>query len=501
MTINELAHFIKLQKTVTVAEIQSKFNMKYGETREMFRTLEKEGKIKFAGGVNFDWCLVEVGEEALAKHRKELQDRLAKLRDMRMAEQEAEEDDDDLLDFGGLFDDDEDDEEVVDTPTPQPARMLVTLESVVDSPAFRKSKARLAVALGRDYGGNDVVIDLAALPHLLIAGTTGSGKSMILNDIILSLAQKYSPDYVRVLLVDPKFVEFSRYSGLPHALTKESIVQTSDGIAALDYLIEEMENRYVCFREQGVANIDEYNKKATDKLPYLVLIIDEIADYMLLENKRLFEIKLNRLAQKSRASGIHLVLATQRPDVSVVTGTVKANIPSRIALKTVSRIDSMVVLNQKGAEELLGSGDMLFWDCSSIQPKRLQGAYVSGEEIRDAVAAHKKKYSCVFDAEVEAKIFVSRKTSSDDGAKEQLVADPFCRRALRFWLERQNGRASIASIQRNLGIGFNRAGRIMDYCQKMGYVEQLTETDPCTKPVSVRITLADLPRIFPDQED
>ena len=498
MTINELEHFIKLQRTVTVAEVQSKFNVKYGEAREAFRTLEKEGKIKFVGGLNFEWCLMDVGEEALARHRKELQERLEKLRDMRVAEEE--DDDDDLLDLGELFDDGDDEEEVA-APTPQPARMMVTLESIVNTPAFRKSKAKLAVGLGRDYGGNDVVMDLANLPHLLIAGATGSGKSMILNDIILSLAQKYSPDYVRLLLVDPKFVEFSRYSGLPHALTKESIAQTSDGMAALDYLIAEMESRYVCFREQGVANIDEYNKKATDKLPYLVLIVDELAEYMMLENKRLFEIKINRLAQKCRASGIHMVLATQRPDVSVVTGTVKANVPARIALKTVSRLDSATVLNQFGAEELLGSGDMLFLDCSSVRPQRLQGAYVSNEEIRDAVAAHKKKYPCVFDAEVEAKIFVSKKTSPDDGAKERLVADPLCRRALRFWLEKQNGRASIASIQRNLAIGYNRAGRIMDYCQKMGYVEQLSETDPSIKPVSVRITLADLPRLFPDQED
>ena len=599
MDVNDLEFYIKDHKTVTIAEVQQKFGLKYGEAREAFSALEKEGKIKYVSGVNFEWCLVEPTEELLEKHRKELHDRLAQLRDKRQKEidlsefeelfddeEDEDDEDDDLIDLGGLFEEETESKPtpmkwshgeptlaetaaaiqnklaifninvkladilqgasvtrfVFDLTSPQTrmselpnyaqdikactgsngdvriiaplfgtnqvaveiantVRSIVTLESVINSDNFRKSKGKLPFAVGRDLHNVDVVADLAELPHLLVAGATGAGKSVVLNNLILSLAQKYSPDYVKFLLVDPKVVEFTCFNAIPHLLTSETITDTADALAALDFLIKEMNNRYLAFRESGVGNIVEYNKNASIKLPYLVFVVDELADVMY-NDRKAFETRLMRLAQKCRASGIHLVLATQRPDVSVVTGTVKANIPARIALKVVSALDSAIVINSSGAEKLLGRGDMLFVNCSSPEAQRIQGAYADYEEVTDAVKKLKVKYPRVIDNEIEEKIFLSRKRRADeDGARARIELDPLCKKALRFWLEKQSGRASIASIQRNLGIGFNRAGRIMDSLQKLGYVEELKQTDPSTKPVMVRITLGDLDRLFPDQED
>ena len=388
----------------------------------------------------------------------------------------------------------------------------VVLRSLLESDTFQNAKGKLVFAIGQEITGKVIVADLADMPHLLIAGTTGSGKSVCLNCMIVSLMYKYGPEYVRFVMVDPKFVELSRYNGIPHMLTSETITNTNDALAGLDYLINEMEARYQLFRSSGVGNITEYNNRVntniSPKLPYLVFIVDELADLMA-ASKQAFESKLQRLAQKSRAAGIHIVLATQRPDVKTITGTIKANLPCRMALKVASIFDSNTIIGGGGAEKLLGKGDMLFMSSGSPDLERVQGAYVSNDEIRSLVEFSKEANEVYYDDKVSDEIFVSRKQAAEaaleqerekEGSKEAQL-DPLCKKALHFWLEKQAGRASIASIQRNLGIGFNRAGRIMDSLQKLKYVEELSPSDPSSKPLKVLVTLEELDDLFPDQED
>ena len=388
----------------------------------------------------------------------------------------------------------------------------VVLRSLLESETFQKAKGKLVFAIGQEITGKVIVADLADMPHLLVAGTTGSGKSVCLNCLIVSLMYKYGPEYVRFVMVDPKFVELSRYNGIPHMLTSETITSTNDALAGLDYLINEMETRYQLFRTNGVGNITEYNMRVntniSPKLPYLVFIVDELADLMA-ASKQAFESKLQRLAQKSRAAGIHIVLATQRPDVKTITGTIKANLPCRMALKVASIFDSNTIIGGGGAEKLLGKGDMLFMDSGSPDLERVQGAYISNDEIRSLVEFSREANEVYFDDKVSDEIFVSRKQAEEatleqerekEGSKETQL-DPLCKKALQFWLEKQAGRASIASIQRNLGIGFNRAGRIMDSLQKLKYVEELSPSDPSSKPLKVLVTLEELDNLFPEQED
>ena len=389
----------------------------------------------------------------------------------------------------------------------------VVLRSMLESPTFQNAKGKLVFAIGQEITGKVVVADLSDMPHLLIAGTTGSGKSVCLNCLIVSLMYKYGPEYVRFVMVDPKFVELSRYNGIPHMLTTETITTVDDALAGMDYLINEMDARYQLFRSKGVGNIGEYNSrvntKTAQKLPYLVFIVDELADLMS-TNKKAFENKLGRLAQKSRAAGIHIVLATQRPDVSVITGTIKANLPCRMALKVSSQFDSATIIGSGGAEKLLGRGDMLFMAPGASGTERIQGAYITNDEIRNLVEFLKAKNEVYYDPKVSDEIFVSRKRAEEealeqeankDPANKEAQLDPLCKKALKFWLEKQGGRASIASIQRNLGIGFNRAGRIMDSLQKLKYVEELSPSDPSSKPLRVLVTLEELDELFPDMQD
>ena len=388
----------------------------------------------------------------------------------------------------------------------------VALRSLLESDTFTKAKGKLVFAIGQEITGKVVVADLAEMPHLLIAGTTGSGKSVCLNCLIVSLMYKYGPEYVRFLMVDPKFVELSRYNGIPHMLTSESITNTNDALAGLDYLINEMESRYQLFRSSGVGNISEYNSrinsKTAQKLPYLVFIVDELADLMAV-SKQAFENKLQRLAQKSRAAGIHIVLATQRPDVKTVTGPIKANLPCRMALKVASQFDSTTIINGGGAEKLLGKGDMLFMSPSSPDLERIQGAYISNDEIRKLVNFTIQSNEVYYDDKVSDEIFISRKQAQEAAAEQErekenpkdAQLDPLCKKALRYWLEKNQGKASIASIQRNLGIGFNRAGRIMDSLEKLKYVEELSASESSSKPRKVLVNLEDLDDLFPDQED
>ncbi len=388
----------------------------------------------------------------------------------------------------------------------------VVLRSILESENFKKAKGNLVFAIGQEITGKAVVADLADMPHLLIAGATGSGKSVALNCLIVSLMYKYGPEYLRFVMVDPKFVELSRYNGIPHMLTSETITTTNDALAGMDYLINEMESRYQLFRQNAVGNIGEYNSRInpriTQRLPYLVFIVDELADLMA-ASKQSFESKLQRLAQKSRAAGIHIVLATQRPDVKTITGTIKANLPCRMALKVSSPPDSTTIINCGGAEKLLGKGDMLFMSPGSPDLLRVQGAYISNDEIRGLVEYARETNEVYYDEKISEEIFVSQKQAAEEALEQEqnkedskeTQVDPLCKKALRFWLERNSGKASIASIQRNLGIGFNRAGRIMDTLQRLGYVETLSPSEPSSKPLKVLVSIEELDGIFPELAD
>lgn len=386
----------------------------------------------------------------------------------------------------------------------------VMLRNLLQSQEFQKAKGALSFAIGQEITGKIIIADLAEMPHLLIAGTTGSGKSVCLNCMIVSMIYKYGPEYVRFVMVDPKFVELSRYDGIPHMLTKETITNVSDALSGMDYLIKEMDGRFQLFKQNHVGNISEYNSridpKFSQKLPYLVFVVDELADLMSV-NKKSFETKLCRLAQKSRAAGIHIVLATQRPDTNVITGTIKANLPCRMALKVASAYDSQTIIGGGGAEKLLGKGDMLFMQPGSADLERVQGAYISNDEIRSLVEFSISQNEVFHDERIYKEIFTSQNEPEEpeehevrgDADREPTI-DPLCKKALRFWLERNKGRASIASIQRNLGIGFNRAGRIVDTLQKMKLIEEPAANESNSKPTMVLVTLDDLDEIFPDME-
>lgn len=386
----------------------------------------------------------------------------------------------------------------------------VKLRNLLESKEFQQSSAKLAFIIGQEITGEIVVGDLSKLPHLLVAGTTGSGKSVFLDSMIISLMYKYGPEYLRFIMVDPKLVELSRFNGIPHMLTSETITNAADALASMDYLIKEMEARYQLFRQNGVVNIVAYNAKINPKLqqrlPYLVLVVDELSDLMSVCQKQ-FEAKLLRLAQKSRAAGIHMVLATQRPDVRTITGTIKTNFSCRVALKVASPQDSMTILSTGGAEKLLGRGDMLYLGEGQATATRAQGTYVDDKEIADFVNYVKESNEVYFDESIAKEIFASEQPEEEETSKENSAEsqeeklDPYCKKALRFWLERQNGRASIASIQRSLKIGFNRAGRIMDSLQRLHYVEEIPSNETSSRPVKVLVTLEELDNLFPDMED
>lgn len=398
---------------------------------------------------------------------------------------------------------------------PNKERRTVSLNDLLERPEYKNASGDLVFAIGEEVTGKAVVADLTKLPHVLVAGTTGSGKTVVLNNLIVSLAHRYSPDYVRFILFDPKFVELSRYNGLPHMLTREAVTSVRDALASMDYLIGEMERRYNLFRQDNVACIRDYNKaaeaKSQPRLPYLVFVVDELTDMMAI-SKSEFEAKLMRLAQKARAAGIHIVLATQRSDVKVITGTVRANIPCRIALKVFSAYDSQTVINRAGAEKLIGMGDMLLDWSISDDYKRVQGAYISNSEVRLFLENAKQKYAASFDPTVSDAIFVSRRVPDNEehspdnqlddvnALDKELYFD--CKKALRYWLEQNDGQASMASLQRGIGVGFTRAGRIMDALQRAGYVETPAEdVYKYRSPLKVLVKLDELDDLFPDIDD
>jgi DNA segregation ATPase FtsK/SpoIIIE, S-DNA-T family len=363
---------------------------------------------------------------------------------------------------------------------------LVALRDVMESEEFRKKKSPLRFALGKDVSGRPSVTDLATMPHLLIAGTTGSGKSVCVNAIITCFLMSNSPDDLRLLMVDPKRVELTTYNGIPHLLAPV-VVELDRVVGALQWVTREMDSRYHKFAQAGVRNLEEYNRKIADqgekKLPVWCVIIDELADLMLMAPDEVERI-LTRIAQLARATGIHMMIATQRPSVDVLTGLIKANFPARIAFAVASQIDSRVILDQPGAERLLGRGDMLFQSPDSPAPVRLQGAYVSESELVRLVQYWRQAYvtrqpvvpaagditeakpgpiGSPFPTDVAAEQIPMFEKAEADNGEDALVDEAI--RAVRQWRK-----ASTTRLQRNFGIGYTRAARLMDVLEERGII-------------------------------
>lgn len=359
---------------------------------------------------------------------------------------------------------------------PNKASAVVGVRGILESPAFINAKSKLTVALGRDIGGNVVVTDIAKMPHGLIAGATGSGKSVCINSIIISLLYKATPDEVKLLMIDPKVVELGIYNGIPHLLVPV-VTDPRKAAGALGWSVTEMERRYKMFADRGVRDLAGYNKfvenlgdPEVQKMPHIVIIIDELADLMMTAPNEV-EDSINRIAAKARAAGMHLIIATQRPSVDVVTGVIKANIPTRIAFAVSSQIDSRTILDSAGAEKLLGRGDMLFSPVGSTKPNRIQGCFVSDEEVEAVVDYIKSDHTVDYDDDVmveierQAAIEKKQKTGLPEDSPE---GDPMLDEAIKVVVE--NGMASTSLLQRKLKLGYARAARIVDEMEQRGVV-------------------------------
>lgn len=352
---------------------------------------------------------------------------------------------------------------------------VVGVREIIDSPAFTGSKSKLSIALGRDIGGNAVVGDIAKMPHGLIAGATGSGKSVCINSIIMSILYKASPDEVKFLMIDPKVVELGVYNGIPHLLVPV-VTDPRKAAGALGWAVTEMERRYKLFADNGVRDLASFNKLAENDenistMPQIVIIVDELADLMKTASNEV-EIAIDRIAAKARAAGMHLLIATQRPSVDVVTGVIKSNIPSRIAFAVASQIDSRTILDSAGAEKLLGRGDMLYSPVGSNKPSRLQGCFVSDEEIEAVVeyikGDHTADYSEEIMDEIERQAVTDKKQKVSVTENEPSDDDPLLDEAVEIVIER--GEASTSYIQRKLRVGYARAARIIDILEERGIV-------------------------------
>lgn len=366
----------------------------------------------------------------------------------------------------------------------------VGLKNIIESKEFAERTNPLSFVLGKDINGDIQFCNLDKMPHLLVAGSTGSGKSVCLNTMIISLLYRCSPAELRLILIDPKMVEFSVYENLPHLLTPHVITDKEQVVNALNWAIKEMQKRYEIMRENGVVNIKEYNslqmvkEDKSKKWPYIVIVADELADLML-DNKRELEDKIAKLAGKARAAGIHLVLATQRPSVDIVTGIIKVNLPSRIAFSLTSYVDSKTVLDGGGAEKLLGMGDMLYKPNGSLEPKRIQGAFVSSGEVTAVVEYIKENNDKDFDDDVQKEITkpVQENNSQIISSANINNLDPILKDALKWFIE--VNQASITMIQRRFGVGFSRAARIIDQMELNGFIS----APDGSKPRTILITL------------
>lgn len=353
----------------------------------------------------------------------------------------------------------------IEIPNKVPA--IVTIREILETPAFKKSKSNLSFTLGRDVAGNPMVIDLKKMPHLLIAGATGSGKSICVNSIIVSLLYANSPSDLRLVLVDPKRVEFTPYNNIPHLLTPV-VVDSDKTVNTLKWAVAEMERRYKLLSEKGSRDIISYNEKNQDeRLPYIVVVIDELADLMMKSSKEV-EGAIVRIAQMARAVGIHLIIATQRPSVNVITGLIKANVPARISFAVTSGVDSRTIIDQSGAEKLLGRGDMLYVSPEFGKPKRVQGVLVLESEIKKVTDFLKQEGSPMYDEEIQE--FGNRASAGNSGGGSQdgNIDDDLYEEARE--IVTSSGKASASYLQRRLRIGYARAARLLDLLEEQGVV-------------------------------
>ena len=363
---------------------------------------------------------------------------------------------------------------------PNTEKETVHFRDVVESDAFQDSKSKLSVALGKDVAGNMKIADIAKMPHALIAGATGSGKSVCINTIITSIIYKAKPSEVKFVMVDPKVVELSVYNGIPHLLIPV-VTDPKKAAGALAWAVQEMDNRYNVFAEKGVRDLKGYNalaeKEGIGTLPQIVIIIDELADLMMVAAKEV-EDSICRLAQKARAAGMHLIIATQRPSVDVITGIIKANIPSRIAFAVSSQVDSRTILDQVGAEKLLGKGDMLFYPSGAPKPVRVQGAFVSDEEVEKIVSFVKSNGVATYNEDILETIENSNKTEKElvQEQEDDDGTDPFLMDAIDVVVE--TGQASTSFIQRKFKVGYARAGRIIDQMEERGVISGYQGSKP-----------------------
>ena len=345
---------------------------------------------------------------------------------------------------------------------PNITRENVYLSEVIKDTQFKKKDIKLPIALGKSISGNPIIGDLSTMPHLLIAGTTGSGKSVCINTIILSLLYRHTPDKCKFILIDPKMLELSTYEGIPNLLCPV-ITEAKKAASVLGWVVKEMENRYKLMTKVGVRNIDGYNSKHKTFMPYIVVIVDEMSDLMLVSGKDI-ENYIQKLSQMARAAGIHIIMATQRPSVDVITGTIKANFPTRISFQVSSKIDSRTILGEQGAEQLLGKGDMLFMS-SANKIVRIHGPYVSEKEI--------EQISSVLRAQGKPE-YVEEITTNDKSLDSESLtgedADELYSKALE--IIKSEGKASTSFLQRKLQIGYNRAARIIDIMEEKGIVSK-----------------------------
>ena len=362
---------------------------------------------------------------------------------------------------------------------PNKEKNMVPLRDIIESDEFINSKSKLAFALGKDVAGSTVVTDIAKMPHTLIAGQTGAGKSVCINTLITSIIYKAKPSEVKLLMIDPKVVELSVYNGIPHLLIPV-VTDPKKAAGALAWAVQEMVKRYSLFAEKKVRDMKGYNalaeKEGNPKLPQIVIIIDELADLMMVAQKDV-EDAICRLAQMARAAGMHLVIATQRPSVDVITGIIKANIPSRIAFSVSSQVDSRTILDSAGAEKLLGKGDMLFYPSGAPKPVRIQGAFISDKEVENIVKFLKKDGETTYDADIIESIEKSgepEKTVTEDDEEDD--TDPFLEEAIDLVVE--TGQASTSFIQRRFKVGYARAGRIIDQMEQRGIISGYQGSKP-----------------------
>lgn len=383
---------------------------------------------------------------------------------------------------------------------PNKENNIVYLRELLESDAFQRSQSRLAFAVGKDIGGQVVVTDIGKMPHLLIAGATGSGKSVCINTLIMSIIFKSKPEDVRLIMIDPKVVELSVYNGIPHLLIPV-VTDPKKASGALNWAVAEMTDRYKKFAEYNVRDVRGYNDKietvnkavspelrgAAERLPQIVIIVDELADLMMVAPGEV-EDAVCRLAQLARAAGIHLVIATQRPSVNVITGLIKANVPSRIAFSVSSGVDSRTIIDMNGAEKLLGKGDMLFYPAGYPKPQRVQGAFVSDQEVQKVVNfLTEQGLAAQYSAEIETKVNAAPESGLQGGGGNR---DEYFAQAGRFIIEKE--KASIGMLQRAFKIGFNRAARVMDQLCEAGVVGE----EEGTKPRKVLITMEEFEEIL-----